>query len=415
MKAFLVLIILFLLVPAITFSQDTTEEPEEEESNRIKSAVNGMVQSHRYRIGIFRILPTLGIRSGYDSNALYEDDEPIGDYYLSVQPAANVAVKLGDSAYFALLEEVTLLWYKELDQRRDVQNNTRAQFVTGSSRMLVTVDGGYNTRKNSYDDELDIPIESKVFDTGIVVDYTLTSKIGLSNGFRYIDTDLKAEPDVAPLPFDPTDRRTYNYHSGLTYEFRRTLHLTTDLVLGRSTALETDRTTQHWSVLQGAHWLRTKLNIHGRAGYGRAGDVDSDEASRSHFLFGVDLNYSLPKRLSVGAFVSRNFEFTALSDDVTLVTTAGGRVSISIPITDRWSADASYTAGYRYRDDNLVIEGEAIDAEFYQYITGGASYRILRNLSLVGSITYRDRESDLTVFRNDAVIYSFGVAYHTTF
>jgi hypothetical protein len=142
---------------------------------------------------------------------------------------------------------------------------------------------------------------------------------------------------------------------------------------------------------------------------------EPDIEDRKHLLISSNLDMQVHKRVVVGAFLNRQFEFTVLSDDVTVVTNVGGRAAVGIPITTRLSANFSYSAGYRLRDDDLIIDGEPVDHEFFQRANAGLGFQIYDNLSLVGAISYYYRDSDVLEFNNERLVYSVGLGYSKTF
>ena len=108
-------------------------------------------------------MPQINLNSGYDSNALYSPSEEIGgDYFMSVAPGGSFAFRLGKSAFFVLEENLNFVYYKELDQLRDVYNTTSARLITGSRRTLLTLHGSYFNRKTGVDSEFDVPVQQKV-------------------------------------------------------------------------------------------------------------------------------------------------------------------------------------------------------------------------------------------------------------
>lgn len=410
-------ILILCVFPILCYGQvPDPAPPAGSGTNRIGSSLEAMLQRHKYKVGIFRFLPALSVNTGYDSNALYLREGAVGDYYISVQPQLSVGLKLGSKAFFELDEHLNLLWYKELDQRRDIYNDTHARFVTGSQRMLVTLDGGYIDRKDTYNFELDVPLDQRRIDGGITVNYTLTDRINLSNVFRVNQTEVDADEEITQLPFDPVDRRTYLNTTQADYYLKEGLAITTSVGFGRSESLETELTTRYWSLLGGLSFHYRRLRAHGQVGYGESGRVDEpDIEDRKHLLISSNLDMQVHKRVVVGAFLNRQFEFTVLSDDVTVVTNVGGRAGVGIPITTRLSANASYSAGYRLRNDDLIIDGEPVDHEFFQRANAGLGFQIYNNLSLVGAISYYYRDSDVLEFNNERLVYSFGVGYSTTF
>jgi hypothetical protein len=318
-----------------------------------------------------------------------------------------------------VLEYVNLQYYRELEQRRGIFTDTRARFVTGSKRSLWVLDGGYIERDDAYSTDIDIPLHQEIADGGLLVDQDLTERITMTNSLRFSQQNIDADPAVAQLSFDPVDRRSVFYDLGFGYLLRPRVRLTGDFNYGRSKALEEadDRTTQYFGVLIGIGLTKPKLSVGARVGIGLTDNLSgepSEDDNQTRLLASANIDYNY-RRVTVGVFFNQRFEFTILSPDATYVTSVGARAAIRIPISDRLSFVGSYIGGYRFRHDNLVIDGEQVNNDFFQTITAGLDYKIYRELSIIGSVGYHDRDTDLTVLRNQRWIYSIGVGYNVAF
>jgi hypothetical protein len=412
----------FLLVVFTSFSLyaeapqvKTAELPpttaNEEQNSWIRAAVSGMVKSHKYKVGIFRILPTLSANTGYDSDAVFIQDDFVGDYYFSAAPAAAVGVKLGNRAYVELIERLTFLYYKELDQRRDIYNSTRGRFVTGSSRMLATVEGGYYRRNAPVDEEFDVPVEHSISDGGINLAYGLSSRMNLNGDFRVSQSEYEAQEDLNQFIPKPLNRRTYSLGTGMFYSLRDNLRLTADVNVGRSTSLETDIHTTTWGLFGGLGITGRKLAGDLRLGFGQGRSQDRN--TRNTVLVAATVDVRVKPRWLIGASLTRHQTFSDFVDTGIRVTTAAG-VHSTVQLVKRLSVSGSFTIGRNDYEDDLILNGVVIEEDNYYRSQLTVGYAIIRNLTLSAGALYYNRDTDISVFRRDRLTFIIGLGYSTT-
>jgi hypothetical protein len=397
---------------SICRGQATQSSSDNQETGRTEAAIDSFLQSHKYKLGIFRIQPHLSIGGGYDSNALYTDEqEPVGDVFVSVIPGASVGLKFGHQAIFRVIEDVDLLWYKELDQRRDIFNTTRAEFITGTDRMLANFSGGYRKRKRPIDEELDVPVENTTIDGGVDVDYTLTQRINLVSNFRINNSETNPIEEVnLDLPEISSHRSTLA-GGGLAYAIRRSINVTANLHYVHSLSLETDATSNSWGTIFGVSFARTNVVGHIGAGYGQA-DSGQDQKQTTYLIDG-NIDFRLTAKLSAGAFATRNYQVSSLLDNAFRLTTVGG-VRISFPVTRRISAHANYSVGKNDYGNNTV-DGQIVNTDNFQNASAGISTRIYKSLSLALGVSYLKRDTDITSLQKDRFTYDVGIRYSTGF
>ena len=424
MKVFLKVLLLIVFMSSIAHAQMQTAPPtpppptvpntseDETATHRAKSAVSSMVRSHKYKLGIFRILPRLSAHSGYDSDAVFREEEFIGDYYINAEPAASVAVKLGSRAYVELLEQLSFVYYKELDERRDIFNTTHGRFVTGTERLLTTFDAGYYNRNSPVDEEIDIPIEHKVITGGVNVGYDLSYRIDLLGHVNVSQSEYEAQEELNEFLPKPFDRRSLSVGTGINYRLRENLALTGDFTTAYSESLESDRTSSAWSVLGGVGIRRRRLLGNVNLGFGRSGQTGADK--RNTFLVNMNLNYQVSRRVTAGLFVGRYQSFSGLVDANVRITTTGG-VRSTVRLTSRLSLSGSFSIGQNDFGDELIINGEVVDKDYFQRGQLTLGYRIISNLVVNGGILYLDRNSDIRVLDRDRVAFILGLGYSTTF
>src|SRR5262249_10520212 len=152
-----------------------------------------------------------------DSNALSTSisANEVGDYYVSATPGASVALKLGHHGYFAFDEDLNFLYYRDLSQLRDIFNSSAATFVTGTSRLLLTVHGSYVDRKARVSNEFDIPAQEKLGTVAASLLWDIRIRTGLRFGFEEEHARYSEIADVVYINPPPTDYRDTTYSGGV--------------------------------------------------------------------------------------------------------------------------------------------------------------------------------------------------------
>ncbi len=391
-----------------SYDQETTE------TNRIQTAVDGFTTLHKYRLGVFRFRPILNIRAGADSNGRYgdKDSKTIFDVFVSATPGISGGLKFGQRAYLKIIEEVTFLYYFRLEERRDIFNATRAEFVTGTPGILFTFDAGYVRREEPVDEEVDVPVDHKIVHGGVRTEYSATEKIEMRHWFRNAESHYydQVDPDsnVPPL----RDRRTYTFGTGALYSLNDRVGLTANFHLSRSEALESGFDSSNWGLLGGMNFRKDKFSTHFGLGFGGTNNTSND---RKNFLMDAALDYLLGTSLRVGTFINRRQEFSSLDDQAVRVTTQGG-LRASVPIISRISTSGTFTIGVNSYG-NQPIGGQPVENDTFQRADFGINFRVFSKLSLRAGATYENRNTDIQGLTKDRFTYyfGFGVGYSIGF
>lgn len=380
--------------------------------NRAETAVKSIVDSHKIKLGFLRLRPNISFQTGFDANAQYEEDRPVTDVFASLTPSLSAAVKLGRQSYFRVIEDVNFIYYFKLEERRDIFNTTRGEFVTGTDRLLATVDARYLKRTEPLDEEVDVPVDQINTDGGLRLDYTLTDKIDLRPFLRVRHIDVEAAEEInANLP-NLNSHRTIEGGTGLDYFFRATTKLSTDLRVGQSTDDDSERATNYWEILSGPTFVRPRYIVHFQVGFGQS--KTEEEEARNRFLLDASIDFRLSRRLSVGGFVSRSLETSSfLGDGRQRVLTRGG-IRSEIVVHPRVTLSGIYTVGSNYYGDQLV-DGTTVEDDTFQNARLLASFRVIRYVSLQAGLEYLKRDSDIPGLSKDRFAYLLGVGVSYTF
>jgi hypothetical protein len=393
-----------------------TSESDTEAEGRIENAVKAFRESHRHLVGIFRLQPRIAFHAGLDANSGFGDEDADvdprrrqDDFFFSVVPGISAGVKFGSRAFLQVLENLNFVYYLKREERRDIFNSTAARFVTGTSNLLLTVDGRYERRNAPLDEELDEPVEHTITTTGVTGAYALTSRIDMRHYVRFRRRVFEKTDEILNSSLTLKDRDEWSFGTGATYELKETLGLTLDGTIRHSKALDTDLHSDTWEVLTGVAIDRTRMSGHFAVGFGQT-DNDNNQR-RNNLLLNGDFNFLLRRKVTIGLFLSRRYAFSVLADDVTRLTTQGG-IRFSTPIAGRFGLTGSYMLGQNDYDDSLIA-GTVINSDTFHRADLGLDIRLVEHLSVRPGIFYFKRDSGIPELDKEAFGYfiTLGVGY----
>ncbi len=175
----------------------------------VVSAVHGFAQSEdlmqreidraleltRWQAGPFRLTPQIRIGGGYDSNATSSAEFPVEDLTLLVAPGIRAVVPVGNKGLVDLFQENGFVYYRELEQLRDITNWTRARGAIGGRDFVLEARGEYQTGKVRPSSELDIPLDQDIRRLGADLNIALWARQELTLGYDFARLRYK-DPEV---------------------------------------------------------------------------------------------------------------------------------------------------------------------------------------------------------------------------
>jgi Uncharacterized protein conserved in bacteria (DUF2320). len=413
------LTVYLLCLCSLLFSQDeeeSTDENAQEETTppqgRTEKEIDAMVQQHKLRLGILRIQPILRLRTGYDNNALFRGNHIEGDYFAAATPGASVGVKIGHRAFVRAIEQVEFLYYHKFHERRDIYPITRGEVITGSDNVLVRLLGGYVRRKDviDLDEEIDVPVDRRIIDGRMTVTHPLTQRMSLSHSVGVVRHEYIQDSEFGSLFLNLRNHQTYNFTNGFEYAYKQDLSFIGDFTIGHSRDLDSDQSSNFWSVLGGIRFVKSSFTGSIRAGFGE-GDT-GEERRRHRFLIDGTVERQLGRRLQLGAFASRKYETSAFLSSGFRVTTIAG-IHAHVPLVNRLSINGSLAGGVNDYGNNL-IEGQPVKNDHFLRTSAFLSVRVYRRLALHFGGTYTHRDTQVSIFNRKRFTYLIGFGYSFT-
>ena len=418
MKIVIILLLFSVCFSVTVFSQTTPDESEEEPApdepvGRIEAAVNAFRDSHKYKIGIFRIQPRVAFHSGLDANAAFGDEDlddgrREDDFFFTVVPGVSGGIKFGTRAFLHVVENLSFVYYLKQEERRDIFNNTFAEFVTGTNTLLLTVTGGYVRRHEPVDEELDEPVEFTTTHGHATVDYPLSSRIDLRHNIRFTRTTFERTEEIENSSLTLIDRNTISVGTGTRYRWRETRFFTGNAQYQHSEDIGTGLKLNVWNVLGGYEFQSPRFAGHFQVGYGRASH--EDERKNSNFLLEGRVDTQFRNKTRVGFSLSRRYEFSVLSSDGTRLTTQGG-IRFATPVHERLQLNGSYAVG-KHEYDSLV-SGVVVEGDTFHRADVGLNIQIVRFLTVRPGVFYLNRDTNIPELDKQIVGWSIsaGVGY----
>ena len=411
MKIFLYELILVLTLPIGLFGQT---------GSNTYSAVDQMIATHPIRFSIFRIQPRLSVGSGYDSNAFGAADvftaSEIGDYYASVSPGGSLAVKFGRRAFIELNEDVTFLYYRDLEQLRDIFNTTSLRFVTGSHKLLLALGGGYLKRKGPINNEFDIPAIQESSSGNAELTLALFRKTDLRFAFDVGQSSYERDENIFTSIPPPPDSRTIGYGAAMEQLVGRKIHFTVEASAGttefraESESENFDPRSDFRRVLTGLVFWGNRLVGRATIGFGQTESTRKEEGAFNDFLINTDVDYKIGRRLAIGFFAQRNRAVSALLRDNFRIYTEGGFRG-SIPLSRRFFVDGEFTIGKNDYGNQQVFLQQPVIKDTYRQMDAGFNLILLKSLVLRIGGTHLSRDSNIDLLTKERFTYEIGLSF----
>ncbi len=159
-----------------------------------KEEIQNEMTRSKLRFGPARVLPSFNVwNAGYDSNVFGTNEDPTGDWTLSVNAGATFLVPFGSKFVLRADAFPQYTWYKELSGRDEFGGRYEGSLYGFFNRMTVEITGGYFQQYQQYSTELDTFVFQNSLRTGAKVDVDLTiSSLALRVG-RLPGCDLSAD------------------------------------------------------------------------------------------------------------------------------------------------------------------------------------------------------------------------------
>lgn len=405
MKKMSLILIFVAILPAISRAQETAP-------NKIEDAIHDMLEQHPVRVGIFWLQPKLNVFSGYDSNALYSPELQVGDYFASISPGGDFALRLGRRGYVSVAEDLTFLYYRDLDQRRDIYNTTSGRFVTGNRKMLLEIAASHLKQKAPINSEFDIPA-NQTLNSGLgSFTFAIRRTTDFIADYSILQAEYQAAEGIPTTTSVPDDHRTIRASLGITEHFRNGMQFTFEGARGNTKLLKKDvnNKSTFWDIFPRFGFSSKRLFGQLKVGYRQTKEFDPASSSHNDVIVDTSLDYRVTHTVTIGGFAYRDRSVSSLFPDTLLLITEGG-IRGRFPVVTRVYGDGEFSVGNNDYGNQPLSSGEIVTKDNFRNGDLGLNYELTPQLTIRGGVQYWKRDSNLSEFQKDRFTYDIGLKF----
>jgi hypothetical protein len=408
------------------YARQSTPSPS---PDLIQQEIDAAIASSRWEVGPFRLSPRLGLGVGYDSNGAYlsesqaqaesESEQPVSDLRAVASPGILATVPLGNRALIWASQDFNVLYYKELDDLRDLLSTTGLGGAVGGRKLIFRLQDRFGKQKTGVTSEFDIPTDQEWNELQGSIGFALGSRHLLDvtyhlSTLRILDEEI----EVGGTPVESLlDRDETTYGMVLSRRLSRKTSLIFEGFFERYD-FEDDasgRDGDAYGVLGGFSFNPT-TNLQGdaRLGYKR---IIPDVASQADFqgLIGaVNFTVALGERLRPQLLYSRGAVPSVTDNNWYFIENRFGG-SLEISLTDWLSVGPGAVVGrntyprpseFENEDGELVREPIADDFQTYSL---NFTFRLTGAWSFGIGTSYLLRDSNVPDFNKERWVLNLGI------
>ena len=385
----------------------------------MKREIDQALEASIWRAGPFRLAPQIRVAGGYDSNAVSSALFPVEDLMFLVAPGIRAVVPMGNWGLVRLFEEVDFVYYKDLEQLRDIFNVTRAGGAFGGRDFVLRGEGEFRTEKIRPTSELDIPLDQETQRLSAALNFALGWRQELT--LRYQNTRLRYQDpeseDVGVSVPSLLDRTEEDYR--LTFA-RHVTPTMSAVVEGLFDVIDyvddlTERDGKGYGALAG-FVFSPRGDVRGEAlfGYKRQAPDVSTQAEFSGFIGSADVRIPLGKRMATRALFSRDTQPSILQNNWFFVENRVGG-SLDIYLAERFFIRPGAVVGRNtYPRPTRFINAEGqevveVISDDFQIYSLSINYHLRPDLVAQLGGNYWIRDSNFPRFDKDRFVVTVGL------
>ncbi|MFQ5790059.1 MAG: outer membrane beta-barrel protein [Acidobacteriota bacterium] len=404
---------------AFWFSVCSTAPATAQSGSLIEDEIDRALETSVWRAGPFRLTPQIRIGGGYDSNGVSSPTEPVEDVTFSLAPGLRAVVPLGRRGLIDLYEELDFVYYRELEQLRDVFDVTRVGLAFGGKNLVARVQNEFRDEKIRPSTEFDIPLDQRSnrlrAELSLALGWRNEVTLGYQNlRLEYLDPEAQVR---GVLVSSLLDRREETYHLRLS---RRLTGKTAAVLEGAFQLFDFDedaaqRDGQGAKVMAGFAFSPTG-NVRGEALLGFKNMVPDFEGQADFrgLIGAVDVRMGLGRRLVARGLYSRDTVPSVLTSNWFFVENRYGG-SLDIYLARRFFIRPGVVFGRNTYPRAFVFlntEGERVEdfvEDRFQNYLFSFNYKLTPTLVVSVGANYENRESNLPFFAKDRFLLNVGL------
>lgn len=382
--------------------------------------IDEALEASLWQAGAFRLTPVLRVGGGVDSNPLARPGpDPVEDVNVLLGPGVRGVVPLGIRGLVNFYQEVDFVYYRDLEQLRDVFNVSRAGGAIGGRDFVLRVDGEFRTGQVRPTSEVDVPLEEDRRSVGGGLDIALGSAQQLN--LRYDNVRQRYEDPVGDVAATIPNRldRTQEFYE---LELERYVTGTTSFVVQGTFELidyvndATERDGRGYGARAGFEFS-PRGDIRGRAllGYERRVPDADTQAEFSGLVGSVDATFPLGNVFRLRGLFLRGTQPSVLLNNWFFVENRAG-AWLDVYLAERWFVRPgvvfgtnTYPRASTFENEQGRVVTEVVEDEFQIYAFS-INYELRPDVVLSLGVDQQNRSSNLPSFDKDRLIFRVGLA-----
>jgi len=373
-----------------------------------KSTLEQIRERAKFKVGPFRILPTLQFKEiGYDTNVYYqhEDNDPVSDFTITFSPQVQVYLLFRDYLIFSFAENPEYVYYFEQKRERRWNNTLSPEFkFLFLDRFVLSGKYVHSDRRRRASSEFDVRANEIVDSASGRLFYETARKtsfgfFGFSRKINYEDTTLPGEEI-------PLSRNLNRREKGGNIEFYYKIFAESYFfVTAGYTDYEFEHTQSSWrdsysyQVYTGIRFpLLGKIRGTLSLGYKKLVPKEADRTGFSGVVGNTGLNFRL-WRFGFSLSYQRDCHFSYWTNNIFFNEDRYG-LGVSYYLTRFLRVDYGLSharANYPESESLRMPDGsyeEILRKDIYRNHSIGLAFRIIENTGLGITVNFWERESN---------------------
>jgi hypothetical protein len=378
------------------------------------SELNSIKERAKWRLGPFRIYPTLQLSAGYDNNIFgtYKQLGPVSDFVATVSPQLTIYLPFRNWFILSLFESPQYVYFAETENERALNNSYSLAF-----RMLVfnrfSLSGAYESAKTKerISSEIDRRIFGQIdgYSGSIFLETARSTSIGFSGylrQFRYENVTLSGSVTPISREFNRDERNIrmeFYYRLFADSSFFMNFGYTNYTFIDPEARFRDSYSYQFYTGIQFPLLGRTR----GTLSLGYKKFVPQDESLKAYYgLVGNTSLYFRLGRFGLRLQYIKDVPFSYEYNNIYFIDNrVGAGISLYLSQSIRLDYGFSYGEG-NYPEEFLIQLADGALEEIkridvYRYHSVGIVFRIFRNTGIGLTANYWERLSNYFLYSED--------------
>jgi len=374
-----------------------------------KDEVQEILERTRFKLGPFRIYPTIQFRNiGYDNNVYYqrEEDDPITDFTATISPEVKVNVLFRNYLILSLTENPEYVYYFKEKRERSWNNTLSPAFkFLFFSRFVVSGSYHYSKRRRRATSEFDVRANEKIkgYSGQLYYETARRTSFGFSGSIRNISYEDVTLPEEEIYLSSALNREERNSHLEFYY---RIFSESSFFIIGGYTEYNFEHVQSRWRDSTSYQvYSGIRFPLLGRArgtlslGYKQLIPKTEEKKGFSGLVGNTNLSFRL-RRFTFRLQYIRDSSFSYSTNNIYFITDRYG-AGVSFYLTKFLRIDYNLTYGKSTYPEPMTLRmpdntyTEIKREDIYRTHNVGLVFRIIRNTGIGFIVNFWERTSNI--------------------